>query len=634
MANSFKNLIVTPDNFREVVTKLQEKRILSLDCETTGLRVYHGDRLFALILGTGHTNCYFNFNPDSNPVVSPHGTYLSKWYLNELQEQIFSQPEFSWLIHNAKFDMAVLAREKCKLAGEIFCTRAMGRIAYNEHFSYSLENSAKRIELYKSDAVEEYIKQHKLYAKKEIPGKNTSETVKYFHLVPFEIMSTYACLDAEVTFKLGKNLFQRLHDMAPEPNSMQPDISKIVDNEMQLTKTLFEMQETGLRVDIEYCKRAIEYEKERGELAEEVFKVCTGKDYKASPKLFAEVFENQRDKWSFTEKGNPSFDTDALKRFSGDSAKAVLTIRDAKSRMDFYHGFIYHADSEGIIHPNLNQDGAATGRLSGSDPNFQNLTAEKDQTQKFLVRRAIVPRQKGGWLVSLDYDQMEYRMMLDLACRLIKKETELVRLVKSGLDVHTATAQIAGINRDQAKTTNFLTIYGGGNAKLAENLGCSLEKAKEIREAIFGAAPEMKQLINAVMNAATNRDPGFIFNWLGRICYFPDHNFAYKAPNYLIQGGCADVVKVAMNQIHEWLEQWHPNVKLVLQVHDELILDFPNANNGYPQERVLDVINHVKGIMEKVYPSKYLPLTCGAEWSQISLGDMKKVEAGNEVPNQ
>jgi DNA polymerase-1 len=270
------------------------------------------------------------------------------------------------------------------------------------------------------------------------------------------------------------------------------------------------------------------------------------------------------------------------------------------------------------VHPNYNPDGAAHGRFSSSAPNWQNLTSEEgEESAEFIVRRAIIPR-PGFVLIMPDYDQMEYRLMFELACRIVGYETPLVKEIKNGKDPHQATADLVSslgttLSRSRAKNGNFALLYGSGDAKLSETIGGTLTEAKALRKSIFGVAPEINIFIQNVMNTAERR--GYIFNWLGRRCHFPDPRFAYKAPNYLVSGGCADIVKVAMNRIDEALRK--KKSRMIMTVHDELPCEVHESE-------LTTVPLIVKTIMESVFPHQYLPLTCGMEHSFKSLGDKVK----------
>ncbi len=619
-------MLVTRQNFDLVLTRLKAHRHLSLDTETTGLRPHHGDRLFSIIIGAQEEGrvegYYFNFQAYAN--LAPDFVLTPKQF-RQLDE-LFLDPLHVWFIHNAKFDMSMLAAEGSELRGTIHCTKAIGRVEYNDRPAYDLGSLLKPLSLAKSDAVEKYIEEKELFDVKKLPGKNKKVKIPHYDRVPFDLITAYGELDATGTFSLG--LFQKgsLAKQASEVPKELPSLSDVMQQERQLTKTVFAMEQLGVKIDRKYCVRAAQFEDDRCVKAAQGFKRETGRAYLASPKLFKEVFESEKDKWVFGEptktgQVNPSFESDVLKKFQNPAAKLVLELRDAKAKADFYQGFLYHADSQDRIHPNFNPDGTRHGRFSSSDPNFQNLTSEdseEDLAQEFVVRRAIIPAD-GFFLVSIDYKAMEFRFMLEQACKLLGKETELVKLINGGLDVHDATARVASqsgvqITRAQAKVSNFLTLYGGGSQKLADDLGCTVEQAKEIRQSIFKGAPEIKQYIDAMMRIAETRP--YVYNWLGRRCHFPNSAFAYRAPNYLISGGCADIVKQKMNIIESELRGRFS--RMTMTVHDELVFEV--------HESEPEIWRDIKCTME-THPMQYLPLLCDASMSRRSLADLEAFPA-------
>lgn len=637
-------MIVTRTSFNEVLALLSLKTYLSLDTETSGLRMYHGDRLFSIIVAYKDDAYYFNFNEkdylhdkdghESFTILDPEVT-LTPGHLVALQVQLFECSHITWFIQNAaNFDMGILAVDNLELRGQIHCTKAIGRVEYNDHFdikvdpdkkaekAYSLAAQLHRIGLYKGDQVKGYVSDFHLKTLIEKPGGGEYER-QHYDRVPFSLMVPYGELDGTGTYHLGMSQIRSLE----RQDLLQPDLpperslKRVMENERRLQKTIFRMRHVGVQADIPYCKRAIAFENDRAEKALQSFKRETGHDYIASSKLFEKVFESEKDKWGYTAKGNPSFESDNLIRLDSPSAKIILELRDAKSKSDFYNGFLWFADSKGVVHPNFNPEGATHGRFSSSEPNFQNLTSEESDEQiasEFIVRRALIPR-PGYTLIMPDYDQMEYKFMLEQACRLMKIKTELAVLVADqGFDFHEATSQNAArvgstVIRKQAKVANFLTLYGGGAPKLAAALKISTNEAHKIRNAIFQSAPEIKSFINTCSEAAEQR--GYTINWLGRRCHFPNSRFAYRAPNYIVSGGCADVVKVAMNEIDEYLLD--KKSRMVMTIHDELPIEVHESELSFvPQE--------VKAIMERVYQSRFVPLTTGMEWSIKSLGDKQK----------
>lgn len=580
------NIILDDSNEDEFIKFLANNRILAFDTETTGLLPYHGDRIFAFVVSNGETS----------------------WYLRDFNKWLryaFDGTEQIWVLHNAKFDMHFLySNYKTEIAGTIRDTMVMARLEYNDHMSYSLDACAARIGLKKLDVVEEYIQKNSLWEWQVIPGKKVRRKLKFFYKVPEEIMVPYACEDARVTFKLYEHLLGRLKEidaLLPEA----PGSLKVLDTESQVTKAVFDMESYGCAVDVEYSEYAFNHYKQKEQGAMNEFKKETGRDYKPSPKLFSEVFAGEMEKWAYTEKGNPSFESDILKRFDNPGAKQVLTIRNAKSRCDFFAGFSFHSDSSSYIHPNFNQAGTATGRFSSSEPNFQNLTNDEESKEECPTRAAIVPPDENYCLVSMDYDQQEYRMMLDYA-----GELELIEQVKSGVDVHQATADLMGVSRKYAKTLNFMLLYGGGAGKLAEALDITGAQARDLKQLYFSKLPKVQNFITTVINTAKQR--GYVYNWAGRR-YFCDPDFAYKMPNRIIQGGGADVMKQAIVKISELLKTTESTIALT--IHDEL--DF------YIHKNEFHLIPKIKAIMEGVFPSRHLPLTVSISHSWDNLASLK-----------
>lgn len=607
-------IAVTRDNFEDTLARLREFSRLSLDTETFGLRAYQGDRLFSIIIGTsGEQAFYFNWQTYEG---IPPALILSGAHLQKLREQLFNDPTRTWYLQNAKFDMHMLAQEGITLAGTIHCTLSTGRLVWNEHLSYSLDSQLHRIGLKKDNGVEKYIQDKKLWTIENVPGKKTKVKNKHFDQVPYDIIVPYGLADATGTFALGEYQLKELSKMTGPL-----DVQNVYNNEVKLTKVLFDMERVGLKINTDFCKEAVIYENTRMREAEEEYTKLTGlKEYKASNKDFQKVFESEQDKWEYTEKGNPSFESDILRLFTSPVAKEVIKLRDAKAKMDFYTGFLYHVDRKGRVHPTFHQGGTQHGRLSSSEPNFQNLKDENEETvatEKYVVRRSIVPEQD-FILVAIDYDACEYKMALDYACHMVGRETALAKQINSGFDFHQATAELASkatgltVSRSQAKMSNFLALYSGGNKKLADGLGIPLEQAIEIRQAIKSAAPEIDILIKSVIRTAETR--GYIINWLGRRCQFPDRQWAYRSPNHLIAGSCADVMKVAMNRLGEYLK--NKKSRLILNVHDEIIVEV------YKDE--YSIVPDLKKIMDEAYPYRYVPQTTTCFWSDKSLADLEK----------
>jgi DNA polymerase-1 len=372
------------------------------------------------------------------------------------------------------------------------------------------------------------------------------------------------------------------------------------------------MERIGVCIDKDFCERAIFHEKSKRALLEEEFEERTGEVFKNSAPMWKRIFDSEKDRWIMgkptkkTKQVNPSFSSENISHFQNPVAQIVIALRKTIASEKAYLEFLWHTAPDGRIHANFDQAGTKTGRFTSSEPNLQNKKKDREGNNvesDFTVRRGIVPTD-GFYFAMMDYDQVEYRIMLEYA-----QERGLIDRVLGGLDVHSATAEMAGINRFQAKTLNFSIIYGAGDRAIAAKLGITVKQARDLKETVFRQAPRIERFIGHVKHTA--RDRGFLFNWLGRPLMFHDPEITYKAPNALIQGSAAEVIKVAMNRCHKYLKPLKS--RMVLSIHDELVFEIHESEAGIEED--------LSKIMVGSFPSKYLPLTVGTERSRISLAD-------------
>lgn len=609
-------MLVSVDTFEEVLQKLSVPGSYAVDTETTGLKPYQGSRLFSIIISNETDDFYFNFN--QYPGLSPE-YFLTSDHMKELEKAFFSNSKNRLYMHNAKFDMSMLAQSGINVTGEVFCTYAMGRILRGDLFNYSLDALAKRwLKEDKDDAVKDYIDKHKLYTRIEKLDKNGKKKYDkhgWYHKVPLEVMQPYAEKDTRLCYKLGK--FQEagfnLYDEKRLSNC--PSLAPLIETEVKLTKTLYNMEKRGIKVDIEFCKKAIAFEKQEREKAAQKYEALTGEKFLDSYVAFKRHFSLLNLPMPTSVRGG--YNKEFLAGVDHELAKCILTLRTADKKVStYYQNFIDFADHEGFIHPNFRQAGTKTGRLSCSDPNLQNLKKnEEDDLEEiegddFSVRRSFIPVSPEHCFFLPDFKQMEYFLMLNYA-----QETTVIDLVKQGMDVHTATAETMGVSRTIAKTINFLLIYGGGIAKLAEKLKVTVEEAKDLKSRYFAKLPKIKKFIQEVPKVAERR--GYSWGWTGRryVCP-PDHS--YVMPNHIIQGGCADIVRLAMVKCDEYLAEKRITDRawMFLQVHDELGFSLHKS--------ALDVAPRLQHIMETVYPAQFLSMACDPSYSWESLADKKK----------
>ena len=584
-------MIVTEKTFFEVVSKLASEAVLFVDTETTGLRIWLEDKVFSIIIsGWQGSAFYFNFNPlEKTHLLGPDHV--------KILQDLFGFSEKTYVFHNAKFDMAGLLKMGIPVKGTVYDTEVNARIIYNEHLSYSLDNCLKRIGLAKSDAVEDYIEKHKLWEWETQPGKKKKEKRKFFHKVPIDIIVPYACSDVTGMRALYKDQQQTL-----TPEHVSHKISGI---ESKFTKTLFDLESAGVAINKDYCQKAFDHEMGNYRAVARSLSEKVGENFIDSRTFLPKLFKGYETHFSKTDAGNLSFDDEALDSIPAPTVQELRKYREHyKKAHTYYQNFMFLSGKSNVIHCNFKQSKARTARLSCSDPNLQNVPKRESKDSVFTIRKSFIPR-PGFFFVEIDYKAMEFRMLLDYA-----GELELIAQIKNGLDVHSATAELIQSSRDAAKTLNFALIYGMGNAKLAAALGLTLEEAKKFKKRYFRALPYVQLLIEKIMHAAEVR--GSIRNWAGRVYQFPDKTFSYKAPNTLIQGGSSDVVRVAMNNISDFLQG--KNSRMLLQVHDSILFEI--------HESEAHIVEELKNIMEKAYPYKHLPLECDVKYGKTSWGEL------------
>lgn len=623
-------MLVTRSNFQEALASLLAAPILAIDTETTGLRPYHGDRLFSIAIASKETgSLYLNFMMYPGMDIDK---CLGYNYLQKMKP-LFDDKKRLWYGHNIKFDLHMLGIEGVKLEGKIHDTQAIMRLIDNNRLKYSLDSCVSDcLGKRKDDAVEAYISKEGLWEWRNIPGKKDRVKDKFYSKVPFEIIMPYAEKDAALAFELGEWQRLELNKINAEIHKRNPSLPSILEvyaNECALTPAVLAMEQVGAKIDKSYCEKAILYYQAKIKEAEEAFLEHTNITFKDSGKVYQEVFSSERDKWVMTvEKRSkkprkkafvprPCFDSDVLTTFTNPVARIVLDYREAKSHKDFFTGFLYHADSQDRIHTNLQQDGTVTGRFSSNSPNLQNMSKDKDLSEgAYSIKKAFVNLSPDYMLCGYDYKAVEYRLMICYAGA--KKWAEAV---KAGVDLHEHTGKPLGITRDQAKGVNFGLLYGCGITKLASMLKTAIDKAKEIKDKYFENQPEVYTFIKTVSNTAKSR--GYIVNWLGRRSLLPkikDHtgeniDLSYKMPNALIQGSAGDVTKVAIVRLHELLKDTRS--KMFLTVHDAIYFYI------HREEHML--LPKIKEIMEACFPTSLLTLEVSGEQSQKNLYEMEKI---------
>lgn len=601
-------MIVTTENIERVLDEIDGLDELAFDLETTGVRPYHDDHAFSIIISDGDRAWYF-------PVRTSNGVTLSDTILITDIKDIFKINRV-YIGFNVKFDMRFLTKMGVEFHPDatIHCAMVSARLLNNQLKSYSLDNCCDEfLGERKDDRVKAFIEEHELWTELPPDGDTKKRQKKYhFDQVPLDLIVPYAEKDAILTFKLWRHIRDCLGEFDEGLEPHRPQVSRLVPVEAELTKTLFRMEHKGVRLDASYALSMIELERKRYADAISGFATLTGEGYRASGKALSAAFSAvgiSPESLPKTDKGNFRSDAATMAEIDHSAAKFVLTCKDAKAAINFYAGFLREEDPGGFIHTDFRQSGTATGRLSSSQPNLQNLTSAEDDGGS-EVRRCIVPDSADHCLVMIDYRQMEYRLMLDYALQM-----DIIEAVKGGADVHQAMADRVGINRQQAKTLNFALLYGAGSSKIASMLGTSETEASQIIQQFYGALPDVEEFMRKVRGVAKSR--GYIQTWTGRILRFPNKWESYRAVNHLIQGGSGDIARRAMIACDRDLKNLDKTrSRLSLMIHDELVFNIHKAE--------LDVVPYLVDAMRMAYPEKHLPMDVDVSHSWKSLGDKVK----------
>jgi len=592
---------------------LRESKERIIDSETTGLNVFLNE-VFSLAFNIAGINYYANFQDYSKiETIEPDFVLGPEMRANIIE---FLSDEVLWIGHNLKFDRHIIKNTfGVGIKGRLWDTMVIERLLENDHMKYNLASCVERNVpgFAKDDAVEEYIDQHGLYRTQQVFGKKKQFVEKFYHLVPFSIMAPYAARDGDVTRRLYLSQLKRIEEYKEKNIKFGPKLQDLVDMEIDLLSVCCDVEERGVLVDQAFCKEGMESSRKVVSYVEGWFKETYKAEFKDSVEELGPYLRNEGVEIGTTESGGESIKEDVLAAYPDNLlAKNILLHREHSKRANtYFQNFINLSKADGCLHPDMKQSGTRTGRFSYSDPNLQNIPKEDDS--EFPIRRALKPR-PGYFFFMPDYNQMEFRMMLDYA-----GEMELIDKIKSGHDPHQATADLTGLTRKAAKTLNFGLLYGMGIQKLANAIGVIYQVAKEFKWQYFRKLPFVKRIIYQSSDVAKAR--GFVYTWSGRKLDFPKPDFAYKAINGIIQGGCADVVKKAMIKQHKNPLMY--GAEIVIQVHDEILFEVPlNDTRG---------MRFIVETMESIYPYRYLPLTVGLSYSLQSFYDAIDAKTFEEI---
>ena len=493
---------------------------------------------------------------------------------------IFEDPAIRKIGQNIKYEYIVLSKYGVKLAGICFDTMVASYLLNPSRMAHGLD-----------DISLEYLNHKMTTPIEELIGKG--KTAITMDKVDVGRVSDYCCEDSDVTYRLKLVLEKEL-----AAKDLVELFSKV---EMPLIEVLARMEIAGVSIDKPYLEKlSVEMGKKLEKLTTDIYKIA-GEEFNInSPKqLSCILFEKLKLPVIKKTKTGISTDESVLVKLADKHRlpKELLAFRGLSKLRSTYVDTLPQLinPATGRVHTSFNQTVTATGRLSSSDPNLQNIPIKTEEGRK--IRKAFIPSAQDRVLLSADYSQIELRVLAHLS-----GDAHLIRAFKDGLDIHTFTASLvlgmkeADITeemRGMAKTVNFGIIYGMSPYGLSQSLGIAVDKAKEFIDAYFERYPGIKTYLDGLIAEA--RERGFVTTILGRRRYIPEitspdmrlRQFAERtALNTPIQGSAADIIKVAMITIHEKLEKGRYASQMIMQVHDELVFDVAKEEEQAMQELV------------------------------------------------
>lgn len=552
-------LIENETEAKELADFLLTNEIFSLDTETTSIEALDA-KLVGLSFSTEDFRAWY--------VPVSRETEKAKKIL-EIFRPVYENPKILKVGQNLKYDLTVLANYGIHLSGPLFDTM-LAHYLIQPELRHNMDYLAEIYLNYKTIHIEELI------GPKGRGQKNMGD------LEPKDIYK-YACEDADVTLRLMKPLAEELRK-----NSLEEVFQNI---EMPLMPVLARMERNGVVLDTETLKevendftlRLQTLEKDIYELAGHEFTIN-------SPRQVGEVLFGElklSEKVKKTKSGQYSTSEEVLRDLHSKHpiVQKILDYRGLKKLLSTYVEALPKLinPATGHIHTSFNQAVTATGRLSSSNPNLQNIPVRGEDGRE--IRKAFIP-EAGEIFFSADYSQIELRIMAHLS-----GDEHMIEAFNAGHDVHAATAarifhkDIKDISKDErrkAKTANFGIIYGISAFGLAERMDVSRTEAKELIDSYFEMYPKIKDYISKAVDTA--REKGYIETEFGRRRYLPDINsrnavvrgYAERnAVNAPIQGTAADIIKIAMIRVQQRLDAEGCKARMILQVHDELNFSVP-----------------------------------------------------------
>ncbi len=585
-------LLDSEEKINEFIQNILTKEIFSLDTETTGT-----DPITAELVGMS-----FSYAENQAVYIPVPKNRKETQKIVDLLKPVFENEHTIKVGQNIKYDMLVLSNYGVQIKGKLFDTMIAHYVLQPE-LRHNMDYLAEIYLKYQTIHIDELI------GPKGKGQKNMRD------LSPTEVYK-YACEDADVTLKLKTLLEKEMQE-----NGVTELFEQI---EMPLVPVLAYMERNGVRIDTEALKESSKHFTARMQQIETEVHQLAGMEFNiASPKQVGEVlFDRLKivEKPKKTKTGQYITSEEVLESLKSkhEIVGKILEHRGLKKLLGTYIDALPQLinPATGHIHTSFNQTVTATGRLSSSNPNLQNIPIRNEDGKE--IRKAFIP-DDGCEFFSADYSQIELRIMAHLS-----GDPHMIEAFRKEQDIHAATAakiykeELAEVTREQrskAKTANFGIIYGISVFGLAERLNVDRKEAKELIDGYFSNYPDVKRYMDESIQVA--REKGYIETIFNRKRYLPDINsrnavvrgYAERnAINAPIQGSAADIIKVAMVRIYKRFMEEGIRSKMILQVHDELNFSVLPEEKEKVQQIVISE-------MEGAYKMK-VPLKADCGWGQ------------------
>jgi len=571
--------ILDEKNLDKWIKILEEKTVIAVDTETSSLNPLETNLVGVSFSYAPNKACYIPLAHKEKGLKKEIVLKKIKPLLEDLSIKKVGQ--------NIKFDLIVLKQNGIEI----------NSIEDTMLISYTLDAGTNR---HNMDTLSEIHLGHKPIAFKELVG--TGKNKLNFSDIELDKATEYAAEDADVTLRLYENLKERLDE---------EKLNKIYEYfEKPMIKLLSKLESSGIKVDASHLKKlSARFEKKLKKIEKDIY-VLAGREFNiASPKQLGEIIYNELKiaKLKKTKKGSLATNANVLEdlAFTGHKfPNLILEWRQVSKLKNTYSDALQeHISSKTKrVHTSFLLAATNTGRLASSDPNLQNIPIKSEDGKE--IRKAFVA-EEGNILVSADYNQIEMRILADMA-----DVKELKKAFRNEEDIHSLTASqvfnvpINKINEDlrrKAKAINFGIIYGITQYGLAKQISVSNHEALDFINAYFKKFPEIKDYMNSTIKSC--RTKGYVNNIFGRRIHLRginDKNFSVRsfqeraAINAPIQGSAADIIRLAMIKLDEITETDKKfKAKMLLQIHDELIFECPKDDKIYVQKIIKDAMTSI-----------------------------------------